>query len=90
MKIEVIFALPDQQELIELNVPEICTVRAAIRQSNLLQKLNLDENHLKVGVFSRHVNLDDTLKPGDRIEIYRPLTADPKEIRRQRAKEVEP
>ncbi|KYK81245.1 hypothetical protein SC383S_02390, partial [Aggregatibacter actinomycetemcomitans SC383s] len=57
-------------------------------QSGILQQFtNIDLRENKIGIFSRPVKLTDQLKDGDRIEIYRPLLADPKEIRRKRAEE---
>ena len=63
-------------------------VQTAILQSGILtQFTDIDLRNNKVGIFSRPVKLTDLLKAGDRIEIYRPLLADPKEIRRKRAEE---
>lgn len=62
------------------------TVEDAIKQSSLLNKFpEIELNNTKVGIFGKNVTLNQSLKNGDRIEIYRPLVADPKEIRRQRA-----
>ncbi|WP_312157957.1 RnfH family protein, partial [Pantoea piersonii] len=61
-------------------------VEQAIVASGLLElRRDIDLSRNKVGVFSRPVKLGDTLQEGDRVEIYRPLIADPKELRRQRA-----
>jgi uncharacterized protein len=61
-------------------------VEQAIKASGLLSlRKDIDLNTNKVGVYSRPVKLDDVLQDGDRVEIYRPLIADPKEMRRQRA-----
>ena len=63
-------------------------VQTAIVQSGILQQFNdIDLRTNKIGIFSRPVKLNDQLKEGDRIEIHRPLLADPKEIRRKRAEE---
>ena len=63
-------------------------VQTAIVQSGILQQFNdIDLRTNKIGIFSLPVKLNDQLKEGDRIEIYRPLLADPKEIRRKRAEE---
>lgn len=86
IQVEVVYALPEKQYLRTVTVPEGCTVEQAIETSGLttLRKdINLAEN--KVGIFSRTVKLQDVVSPGDRVEIYRPLLADPKELRRQRA-----
>ncbi|WP_455916678.1 RnfH family protein [Pantoea agglomerans] len=84
--VEVVYALPEKQYLYTVNVEEGATVEDAIKASGILElrsDINLASN--KVGVFSRPVKLGDEVHSGDRIEIYRPLVADPKELRRQRA-----
>lgn len=82
----VAYALPDRQELVALRLPAGSTAGQAVRASGLLQKYpDIDLEHNKLGVFGKLVGIDATLRAGDRIEIYRPLIADPKEIRRQRA-----
>lgn len=84
--IEVVYALPDKQYLRTVTLEEGATVEEAIKASGLLSlRKDIDLKSNKVGVFSRPVKLDDTLQDGDRVEIYRPLIADPKEMRRQRA-----
>ncbi|TCP95762.1 hypothetical protein EDC44_10743 [Cricetibacter osteomyelitidis] len=86
ISIEIVYAYPERHYLKRFTLDEGTTVQAAIVQSGILQQfqeINLAEN--KVGIFSRPVKLTDTLNDGDRIEIYRPLLADPKEIRRKRA-----
>ncbi|GMV54274.1 MAG: hypothetical protein AMXMBFR6_00790 [Betaproteobacteria bacterium] len=82
----VAYALPDRQELVALRLPAGSTAGQAVRASGLLQKYpDIDLEHNKLGVFGKLVGIDAPLRTGDRIEIYRPLIADPKEIRRQRA-----
>jgi putative ubiquitin-RnfH superfamily antitoxin RatB of RatAB toxin-antitoxin module len=86
LNVEVCYALPDHQELVALALPEGACVRDAVFASGLLTKypdINLDFN--KLGVFAKQVSLDTGLRDRDRVEIYRPLIADPKEIRRRRA-----
>lgn len=84
--IEVVYALPEKQYLRTVTLEEGATVEEAIKASGLLSlRKDIDLKNNKVGVFSRPVKLDDTLQDGDRVEIYRPLIADPKEMRRQRA-----
>ncbi len=86
VRVEVAYALPDHQRLLALEVPPQATVRQAIEQSGLLAEFPLiDLTTDKVGVFSQVVKLDDSLREGDRVEIYRSLVADPKEMRRERA-----
>ena len=88
LTIEVIYALPAKQQLVTLKLPAGSTVRQAIDASGLLQKhpeIDLAKN--KVGVFGKLSKLDTPLRDRDRVEIYRPLIADPKEVRKKRAEE---
>lgn len=86
MRVEVVYALPERQFLRTLELNEGSTVEQAIKASGLLTlRPEIDLNFNKIGIFSRPVKLDEKLQEGDRVEIYRPLTADPKELRRQRA-----
>jgi putative ubiquitin-RnfH superfamily antitoxin RatB of RatAB toxin-antitoxin module len=86
--IEVCYALPARQELVTLQLEKDATVLQAIRASGLLARYpEIDLEINKVGVFAKLVKLDTPLRDHDRIEIYRPLIADPKEVRRQRAAE---
>ena len=87
--VEVVYALPHEQRVIKLVVNQEATVRSIIEQSGILDafpEIDLEKN--KVGVFSRNVKLDAKVRDQDRIEIYRPLLADPKEIRRKRAEQA--
>lgn len=86
ISVEVVYALPDKQYLRSVKLDEGATVEQAIKASGLLSlRKDIDLSSNKVGVFSRPVKLGDVLQDGDRVEIYRPLIADPKELRRQRA-----
>lgn len=86
INIEVAYALPQQFFLKKLRLPEGCNIQSAILQSGVLQTFHeIDLRKNKVGIFGRLAKLTDILQDGDRVEIYRPLLADPKEIRRQRA-----
>lgn len=86
IRVEVVYALPDKQYLREVTLEQGATVEQAIEASGLLQlRRDIDLAQNKIGIFSRPVKLGDTVEEGDRIEIYRPLIADPKELRRQRA-----
>ena len=88
MMIEVSYALQDEQSLVTLELGAGASVLQAIHASGLLARypdINLEVN--KVGIFARLVKLDTELRDRDRVEIYRPLIADPKEVRRQRAAE---
>ncbi len=84
--VEVAYALPEKQYLQRVNLEEGATVEEAIRASGLLElRSDIDLAKNKVGIYSRPVKLADAVRDGDRVEIYRPLIADPKELRRQRA-----
>jgi len=88
IEVEVAYALHDQQELLRVEVPAGATLEQAIVRSGLLERhpeIDLQVN--KVGVFGKACSLTTPLQPGDRVEIYRPLIADPKEARKKRAAE---
>ncbi|WP_310606801.1 RnfH family protein [Buttiauxella brennerae] len=86
INVEVVYALPEKQYLLKVRLKEGSTVEQAITASGILElRTDIDLAKNKVGVFSRPVKLADTVNDGDRVEIYRPLIADPKELRRQRA-----
>jgi len=86
ISVEVVYALPEKQYLRYVKVEQGSTVEQAIKASGLLElRKEIDLSSNKVGIFSRPVKLSDRVDEGDRIEIYRPLIADPKELRRQRA-----
>lgn len=88
LRIEVVYALPHQQALLALCVEDGTTVETAIRRSGVLEQFpEIDLTHNKVGIFSKPVKLDRILRDKDRVEIYRPLFADPKVGRRRRADE---
>jgi putative ubiquitin-RnfH superfamily antitoxin RatB of RatAB toxin-antitoxin module len=86
VRVEVVLAMPERQEIIPLDLDSGSTVEDAIEQSAIVEKFpgfELDPG--KVGVFGGKVPMDQVLRDGDRVEIYRPLIVDPKEVRRQRA-----
>lgn len=84
--VQVAYALPEKQYLLTVMLNEGATVEEAIRASGLLElRDDIDLKVNKVGIYSRPAKLHDVLRDGDRVEIYRPLIADPKELRRQRA-----
>ncbi len=86
--VEVAYALPRQQVMLRVSLPEGATVEDAIRQSGMLEKIpGMDLSRNKVGIFSKLAKPDEKLRDKDRVEIYRPLIADPKEVRRKRAEE---
>lgn len=89
LTVEVAYALPKQQSLLTLSVLPGSTVLQVIEQSGILQQYpDIDLNQQKIGVWSRPVKQDEMVKDGDRIEIYRPLIADPKDLRRRRAEKA--
>ncbi len=86
IEVEVAYARPEQQVLVELSVPEGSTVEAAIQASGLLKRYpEIARSELRAGIFGVICKLELAVTKGDRIEIYRPLFHDPKEARRQRA-----
>lgn len=87
LRVEVVYALPERQVVIALEVEEATTALRAIEQSGILRQFpQADPRRDGVGVFAKQVTLDTPLRDGDRVEIYRPLIADPKAARRERAK----
>ncbi|MCB1900725.1 RnfH family protein [Cognatazoarcus halotolerans] len=84
MQIGVAYSEPGQQIWLNIEVPDDATVREAIDRSGILKQLpHVDLASQKVGVFGRLVKLDAALKPGDRVEIYRPIIADPATVPRK-------
>jgi len=89
IRIEVAYARPDMQTILAIAVAPGTTVAEAIEQSAIRDEFpEIPEIPEAVGIFSRKVPLEHVLRDGDRIEIYRPLIADPKEARRKRAKQT--
>lgn len=90
MKIGVIYASPTRQAWLSVEVPDGTTVKDAIEHSGILQQFpEIDLEQQKVGIFSKFTKLDTTLTDGDRIEIYRPITCDPKMVKRKAKAEGE-
>lgn len=86
--VEVAYALPEEQTLLAFEVDKGATAQEVIDQSGILEKYpELDLEKQKVGLFSKIIKLDYQVREKDRIEIYRPLIADPKEVRKKRAEE---
>jgi putative ubiquitin-RnfH superfamily antitoxin RatB of RatAB toxin-antitoxin module len=84
--VEVAYALPEEQVIISIKVPTKSEVKQAIEKSGIQKKFpSIDLSKNKVGIFGKKTTLDHPLKDRDRIEIYRPLILDPKEMRRKRA-----
>lgn len=86
MKVEIAYALPDEQVILVVEDAKGLTAEQAIIKSGVLDKYpEIDLTKNKIGIFGKVKSLSEILREGDRVEIYRPLLADPKEIRRQRA-----
>jgi uncharacterized protein len=84
--VEVAYALPEKQVIIAIKVPTKFNVKQVIEKSGIQKKIpSIDLSKNKVGIFGKKTTLDHLLSDRDRIEIYRPLILDPKEMRRKRA-----
>lgn len=86
VNVEVAYAKPVEQAIVTLQMSESATVEAAIKASGLLERFpEIGLSGINAGIFGVVCKLDQPVREGDRIEIYRPLVHDPKEARRQRA-----
>lgn len=86
MHVEVVYALPTRQYSVHLELADSATVATALAAIDRIAPFkDLDLESREVGVFGQRVSREHLLRPGDRVEIYRPLTVDPKEARRRRA-----
>jgi putative ubiquitin-RnfH superfamily antitoxin RatB of RatAB toxin-antitoxin module len=86
ISVEVVYPLPQKQEIFSVRLPSGSTVRQAIEASGVMQKYpEIDLAKNKIGVFAKLAKPETPLRDRDRVEIYRPLLADPKEVRKQRA-----
>ena len=84
--LEVAYGIPKKQIIISFQAPKDISVKEAIVLSGIEKKFNeIDLSKNQLGIFGKITSLETKLKHKDRIEIYRPLIADPKEIRRKRA-----
>jgi putative ubiquitin-RnfH superfamily antitoxin RatB of RatAB toxin-antitoxin module len=83
--VTVAYAAPDVEALVVVTLPTGATVDDAIARSGIAARLNLDPAQLEPAIFGQRVNGHTPLAPGDRIELTRPLIADPKRARRKRA-----
>ena len=87
--IEIVYGTPTAQKIVTVNVDENSTVEQAIKQSTILQTFaEIDLSVNNVGIWNRLAKLTDIVQDLDRIEIYRPLIADPKEVRKRRAEKA--
>ena len=88
IKVELVYALPHEQTLLKFTVPAGTKVADAVQLSGILKKYpEIDPGKSRMGIFGKLAKPDAELRELDRIEIYRPLLADPKEVRRRRAEE---
>ncbi len=88
MKVEVAYALPHEQKIIALQVEEDCTAQQAVVRSGIVELFpDIEPETAPMGIFGKAIKDPATtvLRDGDRVEIYRPLIADPKEVRAKRA-----
>jgi len=86
IRVEVVLAMPERQQMVVLDIAAGTTLAQAIALSGIAQMFEGFEVDLtRVGIFGHKADPDQVLRMGDRVEIYRPLVADPKEVRRQRA-----
>jgi putative ubiquitin-RnfH superfamily antitoxin RatB of RatAB toxin-antitoxin module len=87
--VEIIYALPDIQEVITLRVPQGTTIKQALKLSNLAVRYpEIKIDSTPVGIFGRCLSNDTVLSDHDRVEVYRPLHTDPKQYRRDRARHL--
>ncbi len=88
IQVEVTYARPERQDVIPVNLPVGATLLQAVEKSGLPAKYpEIDPAKSKFGIYSKLAKPDTVLRDRDRVEIYRPLIADPKEVRKQRAAE---
>jgi uncharacterized protein len=86
IRVEVAYALPEKQAILAVTVARGTTVSEAAQQSGITAKFEgIDLENARFGIFGTVVAPDQVLTDGDRVEIYRPLVADPKEVRKARA-----
>ncbi len=87
--VDVVYALPKQQKMISVTIASGTTAIDALKQSNMLKFFpEIDLEKVKLGVFNNLIKHDTELHAGDRLEVYRPLIADPKDVRRRRAEKA--
>lgn len=88
INVEIVYALPDEQVISTISVPEGTIIKEVLLKSNIFEAYpELDLEVMKVGLFGKLVKMDQSVRDRDRIEIYRPLIADPKEVRKRKAAE---
>ena len=86
MRVQIVYANPERQFWVNVEMPEGTTVKDAVVRSDVLRQFpEIDLENQKIGVFGKVVALDTALSDGDRVEIYRPLIADPKQVKQRKA-----
>jgi len=84
MKVGIAYALPKRQVWFDVQVPDGATIQDAINKSGILKQFpEIDLEKQKVGIYAKLSKLDTVLADGDRVEIYRPITCDPKTVPRK-------
>lgn len=84
--VEVAYATPEEQLLLTVELAAGSTLLQAVEQSGIVERFpQIDPATMKTGIFGKLKKADQVLQPGDRVEIYRPLIADPKQVRKERA-----
>jgi putative ubiquitin-RnfH superfamily antitoxin RatB of RatAB toxin-antitoxin module len=86
MNVTVVWATAGVQDIVAVALPQGATVADAVAQSRIIETYMLDATQLRFAVFGRRAAAEAPLGDGDRVEITRPLQADPKEARRRRAR----
>lgn len=88
IQVEVVYGLAEEQALLSVDVSDGSNVKEVILASNIIEQFpEIDLDKVKVGLFGKLTKMDQIVRARDRIEIYRPLIADPKEVRKRRAAE---
>ena len=88
MRVEVVYALAGAQDIVYLKLPEGAIARDAVAASGLLARHGLAASYVQLGISGEKVSPERLLHEGDRVEVLRPLTTDPKEARRKRARKT--
>lgn len=90
MKVAVAYTEPGKQAWLHVELPDEARVRDAIEQSGILQQFpHIDLSQQRVGIFGKPAKLDNPLRAGDRVEIYRPIVCDPQTVPRRPGFELE-
>ncbi len=88
-QVEIIYATIEEQEILTVEISDDTSIQWCIENSGILMRYpEIDLATMKVGIFSQVKALTEVVKEGDRIEIYRPLIADPKDVRRKKAEKA--